>query len=139
MDESTIVHNGLIRDIDDKNINVEIINTSICSACHAKSVCTASDMTVKTVKVNKHLYKGFQKGEEVKVLMKRSMGFRAVWLSYVLPLCILMFLLLLLPLEIKNELVVAMISLGVLAIYYLAIHLFNNTISKKFVFVLEKL
>jgi len=139
MNESTIVHNGLIRDIDDKNINVEIINTSMCSACHAKSVCIASDMAVKTVKVNKNLYQGFKKGEEVKVLMKRSMGFRAVWLSYVLPLCILMILLLLLPFEIQNELVVATISLGALAIYYLIIRLFNNKISKKFVFVLEKL
>ena len=39
-----IEHTGIITRIDNNNVQVQIIQVSACSTCHAKSACTASDM-----------------------------------------------------------------------------------------------
>jgi Positive regulator of sigma(E), RseC/MucC. len=87
----SIDHKGTIIEISENNIKVEIINKSLCSACHAKSVCSVSDAKDKIIDIPYYNNGEYEVGELVIVEMAKSMGFKAVWLSYVIPLTILLF------------------------------------------------
>ncbi len=131
-------HEGVITSITEDKIVVEIINKSMCAACHAKSFCSTSDQKEKTVDVPYYNNDEFKVGENVIVSMKRTMGFKAVWISYVIPLAILMIFLLTLQQINPNDLFVGGISILAVAVYYLIIYLLRDRISNKFVFTIAK-
>lgn len=133
-----IEHEGVIKAINPQFIDVEIINKSMCSACHAKSACTMSDQSAKLIRVNNFYGAKFEEGENVLVVMKRTMGLRAVWISYAIPLIILLILLLSLPYLNLNELQSALIAVLGVAVYYFGIYLFRDKIAEEFTFTIEK-
>ena len=65
-------------------------------------------------------------------------GFKAVWISYVIPLAILMIFLLTLQGLGFNELYAGLASALAVAVYYLVIYLFRDKIADKFVFTIAK-
>ena len=136
--KNTVDHIGVVQEITPAYIDVEILNKSMCAACHAKSMCTMSDVSAKIIRVNNPLDQIYQVGEEVKVVMKKSMGLRAVWISYVSPLIILMILLLYLPCLNFSELCAGLIAVGGMALYYLVIWLLRDKIAREFTFTIEK-
>ena len=131
-------HEGVITSITEDNIKVEIINKSLCASCHAKSFCSASDQKEKVIDVPYYNNNEFEVGENVVVSMKKSMGFKAVWISYVIPLAILMIFLLTLQQINPNDLFVGGISILAVVIYYIIIYLLRDKISNKFVFTIAK-
>ncbi len=133
-----IEHKGVVKSVTAQFIDVEIINKSMCSECHAKSACTMSDTAAKIIRVNNFYTDPFEEGEEVLVLMKRTMGLRAVWISYAIPLIILLILLLSLPYLNLNELQTALIAVAGVAVYYFGIYLSRDKIAKEFTFTIEK-
>lgn len=139
MAKSDITHQGRVVEINSQVISVEFINKSACSSCHAKSVCMASDESIKVIEVDNSLaYASYKVGDEVDILLKKSMGFKAVWFSYVIPLIILIVLLLSLSAFIENELIIGAVIVATLALYYFVIYLCRDKIAKDFVFVIEK-
>lgn len=110
----------------------------MCASCHAKSVCGAGDSEIKFIQVPNDSGETYQVGEEVIIRMVPSMGYKAVWLSYVIPLIILMILLLYLPNLNLSELWVGLIALSSIGIYYFIIYLFRGKIANKFVFTIAK-
>ena len=131
-------HEGVVTSITPTDINVEILNKSMCAACHAKSACTMSDISVKQIQVPRTLKDDYQVGEEVLVVMKKSLGLRAVWISYVVPLIILMILLLSLPYLNFSELASGLIAAVGVCVYYLGVYLFRDKLAKEFTFAIEK-
>ena len=131
-------HEGVITSITEDNIKVEIINKSLCASCHAKSFCSASDQKEKVIDVPYYNNNEFEVGENVVVSMKKSMGFKAVWISYVIPLAILMIFLLTLQQINPNDLFVGGISILAVVMYYIIIYLLRDKISNKFVFTIAK-
>ena len=76
-------------------------------------------------------------GDEVKVMTKMSMGLKAVWISYVIPLAILMILILSLSPFIDNEFLRGGVALAGIAVYYFFIWLFRDKLSTEFVFYIK--
>ncbi|MDO4736630.1 MAG: SoxR reducing system RseC family protein [Bacteroidia bacterium] len=134
----SVDHEGVITSITEEKIVVEILNKSLCASCHAKSFCSASDQKEKTIDVPYYNNGEYQVGESVIVSMKRSMGFKAVWISYVIPLAILMIFLLTLQQINPDDLFVGGISILAVVVYYVVIYLFRDRISNKFVFTIAK-
>ncbi|MBR7157590.1 MAG: SoxR reducing system RseC family protein [Bacteroidales bacterium] len=134
----TIDHIGVVKSITPTVISVEILNKSMCAACHAKSACTMSDMSIKTVDVPNRGDLSYEVGEEVLVVMKKTLGLRAVWISYVIPLIILMILLLSLPYLNFSELGAGLVAVLGLCIYYLGVFLFKEKLAREFTFAIEK-
>ena len=66
-----------------------------------------------------------------------TMGLKAVWISYVIPLLILMILILTLSAVIGNEVITGLISIGGVAIYYLIIWLLREKLQSEFVFYIK--
>lgn len=136
--KKNVSHKGTIVEIAEGNIKVEIINKSMCAACHAKGFCSAGDSKDKIIDVAYYNNGEFSLGDEVEVTMKRSMGFKAVWISYVIPLAILMIFLLTLQGLGFCELHAGLAAAGAVCVYYLVVYLFRDKIADKFVFTIAK-
>ena len=136
--KKNVSHKGTIVEISEGNIKVEIINKSMCAACHAKGFCSAGDTKDKIIDVQYYNNGEFSLGDEVEVTMKRSMGFKAVWISYVIPLVILMIFLLTLQGLGFSELCAGLSAAVAVTVYYLVVYLFRDKIADKFVFTIAK-
>lgn len=132
-----IRHPGLIEQVDSNRILVKILSQSACSTCHAKGMCNVAEVEEKIVEVQNDHTHTWKPGMEVTVLMSRSLGSRAVFLGYVLPLIVLVGSLVLFVAVIGNEGLAALISLVLTVVYYAILYLFRDNLKKKFNFSIE--
>lgn len=71
-------------------------------------------------------------------MLRQTMGLKAVWISYVVPLLILMILILTLSAVNVKEIYAGLVSIAAVAVYYLVIYLLRNRLAKDFVFYLKE-
>lgn len=133
-----IAHEGRILEITPDFTTVEILVSSACSACHAKGLCGMSEEQEKVIMVPTDPYTSYEVGESVQVLTKMTMGMKAVWISYMIPLAVLMILILSLSSVIGNEGIRGLVAIGGVALYYFIIWLFRHKLSNEFVFYIRK-
>ena len=137
MAKNEISHKGVITAITPELTTVDIISTSACAECHAKGMCGISESKVKSISVPTDPYTERQVGDEVDVVLKKSMGLKAVWISYVIPLFILMILILSLSSVTVHEVYAGLGAIAGVALYYLIIYLFRDRLSEDFVFYIK--
>lgn len=111
----------------------------MCAECHARALCSLGDEQIKTILIKYCDKSQYETGEEVEVVMRQTLGLKAVMFSYVNPLIILMILLLSLPSLGINELVSALFAILAVALYYLVLYLCRDRIAKNFIFTITKL
>ena len=136
MVEEEIRHSGKVVEITPSQITVEIISESACSSCHAASMCGMSEIKKKHVSVPAAL--GYEVGDEVWVNLKRSMGMKAVWIAYVLPLVLLVVDILAVSALGAGELACGASALAVIALYYLIIYLLRGRLKNEYIFYIKK-
>jgi len=134
-----IDHEGKVIEANASYISVEILNKSACSSCHAKGACSMGDIKAKVVEVENRGIDVFNVGEIVNVKLKKTLGYKALWYSYLIPLIILMVLLLSLQSVGLSEPVIGLSIIGAISLYYLVIWLLRDRIKREFIFVVEKL
>ncbi len=83
-------------------------------------------------------YTVYAVGDEVQVYTKMTMGLKAVWISYVVPLLILMILILSLSSVIGNEFLRGGVAIAGVAVYYFVIWLLRDKLSDQFEFYIKK-
>lgn len=132
-----IYHDGKIIEITPEFTFVEIISSSACSQCHAKGLCGFSEEESKVVMVPTSPYTERKVGDTVTLALKQTMGLKAVWISYVIPLIILMILVLSLSSVIDNEVWTGLAAIGGVALYYLVIWLLRDKLKNEFVFYIK--
>ena len=138
MAKNEISHIGRVKEMTPESTVVEIVSSSACSACHAKGVCGVSEEKVKEIEVPTDPYATWKPGDEVRVMLKQTMGLKAVWISYVVPLLILMILILTLSAVNVGEVYAGVVSIAAVAVYYLVIYLFRDRLARDFVFYLKE-
>ena len=137
-EETNICREGIVRAINGDDISVEIIVSSACSGCHAKSICIPSDRRQEVITVNNTRQEEYQVGETVELLLETAAGNKAVVLAYVLPLVILLVLLFgCYALTHKELLSVGVGVLGVV-LYYLFLKSSSKKIEKGIEFGIRK-
>ena len=135
--KNEIIHSGKILEITPDFTTVQILVSSACASCHAKAMCGMSEEEEKVIMVPTDPYADHKVGDEVQVMTKMSMGLKAVWISYVIPLAVLMILILSLSGVIESEVYRALTAIGGVAVYYFFIWLFRNKLSDEFVFYIK--
>ena len=137
-EDHNICREGIVRAIDGDNISVEVIVSSACSGCHAKSICIPSDRRQEVIIVKNTYHEDFQVGETVELLLETSVGNKAVVLAYVLPLVVLLVLLFgCFVLTHKELLSVGVGMLGVV-VYYLILKSAGKSVEKGITFGIRK-
>ncbi len=134
----SIEHKGRVDSIDGNKINVSFLAMSGCASCLAKGVCSSADMQEKSVDVFDFTNQ-YKLGEEVNVTLKQSLGFRALFLGYVLPFILILFILIILTAITNNEAISGIGALSVLVPYYIILYVLRNNIRKKFNFTINKI
>ena len=138
MSKNEVSHEGTILEITPEFISVEIVAQSACAACHARGLCGVADEKQKIIMVPTDPYATYKAGDKVLVLLKKSMGMKAVWISYVIPLFILMILILSLSSVTVHEVYAGLAGIGGVALYYLVIYLFRDKLANDFVFYIKE-
>jgi len=133
-----IEHKGIIKDIIGRKLDVSIIPESACAKCSVKGSCSVSEEDEKIIEVYVDNPNDYKNGEEVEVFYQRSLGFRALFLGYLMPFLILIVSLITLTTFTQNELLSGMVSLLLLFPYYLTLYLSKDKIKKTFRFSIKK-
>ena len=138
MSKEEVSHIGKIVDVNPDFITVEIISESACSSCHAASLCGISEFTSKAVQVPTPAHDFYEAGEEVDVVLKASMGHKAVWLAYVIPLILLLVFILIPNALGKSELSCALCGFFAVAAYYWLLYALRDRLRNEYVFSIRK-
>lgn len=133
-----ISHKGRIVEITPEVTTVEIVSESACASCHAKGLCSLGDSKVKTVQVPTRAWDNYQPGDEVNVLLQASMGHKAVWLAYVIPLIIMVAVLMVLTETGVQELISGIVAIASIGVYYFVLWLFRNKLKNEYIFNIKK-
>lgn len=137
MSES-ISHKGKIVKITPQVTTVAFVQHGACSECHAAGLCSMGDVAQKVVELPTDPYNKHAEGDEVEVLLKASMGFKAVYLAYLVPLVILLAAILGLMALGVGEVVAGLSGIAAVGGYYLLLWLFRSRLHTEYVFTIKR-
>ncbi len=127
-----ITHDGRVIKVDGRQVTVCFIQSSACSGCHAKGICSSQDQAEKVVVADSEGI-DYCVGEKVLIIVSNEMAWSAVMLAFMVPL-VIAFLVLFAAVPLVGEMQACLITLGVLAIYYLVLFLQRDNLNRKVVF-----
>ena len=133
-----IKHRGVVEKVEGAHVTVRIIQTSACAACSAKGLCNASESKEKQIDVYE-TNPSYQIGEEVVLCGTTSMGMRAVFLAFGVPLLIVM-IALGLSMKLTDDDALLSSAIAVLSVvpYYIVIYACKEKLNRTFSFTIEK-
>lgn len=132
-----VSHKGRVLSITPEVTTVAIEQHSACSECHAAGLCTLSDVVEKAVEAPTRPFAAYNVGDEVEIVLKASMGFKAVWLAYFIPLVVLLAVILLLAWLGVGEVVAGLSGIGAVGVYYFFLWLFREKLRKEYTFTIK--
>ena len=136
MDE-LIRHTGIVSGINGELAHVQIVQSSACSSCKAKSMCMSTESQQK--EMDAVMLEPLQVGDRVEVEVREHLAWKAVLLAYVLPFIVMMSVIAVLDvLTGWDEAIVGTIALCSIALYYLVLSQFKHRLQKQFTFTVRK-
>ena len=133
-----IKHRGIVEKVEGAHVVVRIVQTSACAACSAKGLCNASESKEKQIDVFE-AGASYQIGEEVVLYGSTSMGMRAVFLAFGIPMLLLLFALFVtMRVTDGDALVSSLVALLAIVPYYLVIYYMKDKLNRTFSFTIEK-
>lgn len=138
MPDKRISHEGVITDLKGDTVTVSLSSNTDCTGCHAKGTCTLSGGEEEKMLHIPVPNPDFSIGDKVRVILDRSLGFRALLLGYVMPFLLVLAVLLALTVAGSREWVAGLTSLAVLIPYYAGLKLMRGKVEKQFSFHIQK-
>jgi positive regulator of sigma E activity len=139
MDSSSCIEQrGVIEEISDGKASVIFSSIAACGNCSASGLCEIVGQASRKIIVpvgSDH----FSAGEEVHIVMKRSMGRNATILAYLLPFVLLILSLLIGTYSKLGDLTCGLLCFITLILYFIGLYVFRNRIKKAFNFILQKI
>ncbi len=133
-----IEHQGIIKDIAGNNLKISIIAKSACLSCQLNTSCSVSDVEEKIIDVTITNPNNYRPGESVEVFFNQTLGYRALFLGYLLPFIIVFAVLTIALFFTGNEGISGLAALGALIPYYLILYINKDKIRKTFSFSIKK-
>lgn len=138
MEEKRISHDGIVDSQDGDEVVVRITSYAACSSCHARGACNVTEEKEKFMRIKAGASR-FSNGDRVRVVLAQSLGFRALFLGYVLPFLLVLSTLLTVSAIGNSELIAGLVSLAVLIPYYTGLKIFRGKLERQFSFFLQKI
>ncbi len=131
-----IEHEGIVMQIHEGVAQVKILQTSACSGCQAKAMCSAAESSEKIIDCR--MIEPLQRGEKVTVSVTRRMGWVAVLFAFILPCVVLCAGIWGFTTLLNDEALGGTIGLAMLLPYYAVLTLFRKKIKTNFDFIAVK-
>ncbi len=128
---------GVISKIAGGSIMVSLEQNIHCDSCRAKAACGISESNTKEVEIINSI-DSFKINEHVKVVLKKTLGFKAVFWAYIFPFIFMMSTLIIGSFYL-SEWQADLLSLAALLPYYISLRLLNTFFKKEFKVTLFKL
>jgi sigma-E factor negative regulatory protein RseC len=125
-----IAHEGTVTEVFDAGVDVAIVSEAACGSCQLKKACGMDESTEKIITVFTPDARFLHVGDRVEVLMKPTMGYRAIVIAYVVPVAVVLAALAVLVRAGVAEIISAGAAIGFLAVYYFIVYLFRDRIGK---------
>ena len=133
-----IKHRGIVEKVEGAHVVVRIVQTSACAACSAKGLCNASESKEKQIDVFE-AGASYRIGEEVVLCGSTSMGMRAVFLAFGIPMLLLLFALFVsMQVTDGDALASSLVALFAVVPYYLVIYFMKDKLNRTYSFTIEK-
>ena len=132
-----IEQKGIIEGIKENRIKIKFHPLSVCASCQTKSVCNLKGNQSDIIELIDKSGK-YSVGDEVRLIIKKSLGYAALFLSYILPLIIVLLFLVFFLSAGYNEIFAGLGSLLILAPYYFILYLLRENIRNRFKITIEK-
>ena len=132
-----IVHPGKVTAVTPQMLTVGFTASAACGSCRAAGLCSMAERKEKTVEVPNLYGTRYQVGDEVEVAFRSTMGLKAVWLCYAIPVVILLGIVLgALHLGL-NELWSGLAGIGGVALWYFMLWLLRKHLNNQHIFTLK--
>jgi len=131
----TIQHEGTVKQVENNSVLVTITSCSACSGCHAEGICNISGKEEKIINVTGRY--NVSPGDNVTVQMNESTGMKAVLLSYIIPLLIIISGLIVFNSLSFSEGASGLAAISLLFPYFLVLYIFRKNINRSFSFTLK--
>ena len=128
-----IRHSGIVTDADAQTVRVRIVQAGACASCKAKAMCTSAESQEKTIECQAD-GEVYHVGEQVEVMVEERLGWKAVWLAYILPFFILLLSLFVLNRFVKDEAVTGLVALCAAALYFALLAMAGKRLQQTFSF-----
>ena len=133
-----ISHPGIVESIEADHIVVRIVQAAACSSCKAARACNASDAKEKLVDVyDAGQASELKVGQEVTVSTSAGAARHALLLGFGLPFFVLVGVLVLMLRLTGDEGLSALVALGALMPYYLALWALRHRVAESISFRIE--
>ena len=119
-----------------KRIDVQMVVSGACGSCKAKAVCGSSESQVRQVAAYTDHPELYNVGDKVVVSIEQIMGYKAIVLSYIVPL-VVMLVSLALTHSRYGDLVAGVAALGACALYFVVLAFFRKRLEKVIVFSIK--
>ena len=129
-----IAHPGIVESTAPQQVNVRIEPQSACGTCHSKSYCSMAESSGKLVEVSVNDSSPYQPGQQVTLFLQESLGYRALWLGYILPFLVLLAVLVSMVVLTANEGLSALVSVLAISLYYIILYHKRHLLKKTFAF-----
>lgn len=133
-----VEHDGIVKSISNDKVEVSIVSHAACASCNLKGSCSMSEIEEKIIEVKRVDGFDYREGERVNVFFKQSLGFRALFLGYLMPFILVMIMLIVGEVLQWSEIKSGGLALGTLPFYYLALWLTREKMRGTFNFSVEK-
>lgn len=138
MESEKVCKEGVVRKVQDKRLWVEVVVSSACGGCAAKSLCNISEKKNELVEAVNVTGEEFSVGETVRIQMVQKLANKAVVLGYLLPFVILVAGLFGCYALTHIEWLSVLVAFGLTAIYYLILKMFDKRLAREFVLHVTK-
>jgi sigma-E factor negative regulatory protein RseC len=132
-----VKHTGKVVSMTPQLTTVQIVSQSACAQCHAAGLCGLSEYTEKAIQVPTDPYASYGVGDEVQVVLKASMGMKAVWIAYFFPLLLLLAVALGLIALGVSEVWAGLAGIAAVGLYYLGVWLFREKLQNEYIFTIQ--
>lgn len=138
MESEKVCKEGVVRKVQDDRLWVEVVVSSACGGCAAKSLCNISEKKNELVEAVNMTGEEFSIGETVQIQMMQKLANKAVVLGYLLPFVILVAGLFVCYALTHIEWLSVLVGIGLTALYYMILKLMDKRLAKEFVLYVSR-
>lgn len=135
--KGTIRQSATVMQVTPSELEVEVCRPEACAACKAKSVCSEGGGQGKRMTLIND-GQGYHVGEQITLVMRRSSGLKAVLIAYLVPVFLIVAALLTFQALQVRDIIAAIVTLGLLGLYFLIVRLLRGRINRELTIEIEK-
>ena len=134
----TIGKTGIIKNIINNELIIEIMSCSACSTCAVKNYCNGAEAKQKEIIVKNKEADKFNVGEEVVVEIDEQQAVKSIILAYVIPLILMISTIIVAVSYQQDEIIGGICGIIVLIPYYFGLFLAKDKMKSGFEFKVSK-